>query len=565
LQSINEELETAKEELESSNEELTTVNEEMANRNIELSRLNSDLLNLQTSTTLGILLLGRDLTIRRFTTPAQKQFNLTVADMGRPIGSIRHNFVFSETGPGKDKPTGGLGADTPCPSPDGLEALLSEVIASVRARECDVQDKDGRWYSLRARPYFTLDNKVDGAVLVVLDISDLKRTEREIKAARDYAEAIIRTTRDPLVVLRADLKVDKANEAFYGTFKITPQETENVLIYQLDHGQWDIPQLRQLLEEIISRNSSFNDLEVTHDFDRIGRRTMLLNARRLDSAFGVTQKILLGIEDITERLRIEDALRESKALVALKQAELQLQQQRDELTRVSRLAMLGEFAASLAHELNQPLSAIICNAEAAQHELSHHPLALEEVRKILADIVADDRRATEIIRGLRLLYRRGSGHMQPLDVNALVRDLLNLLRFDTAKWNVDLSTELAGELPAVNGDAVQLQQVLLNLVTNACHAMADAEPKDRKLFVRTSASPEGVRVTVADRGRGIPPESLPRIFDSFYSTRAEGMGVGLTVCRAIIEAHYGRLLAENNPDGGASFHFMLPAVEASGK
>src|SRR6185369_14646148 len=118
-------------------------------------------------------------------------------------------------------------------------------------------------------------------------------------------------------------------------------------------------------------------------FDRIGRRTMLLNARRLDSAFGVTQKILLGIEDITERLRIEDALRESKALVALKQAELQLQQQRDELTRVSRLAMRGEFAASLAHELNQPLSAIICNAEAAQHELSHQPHALEEVRKIL--------------------------------------------------------------------------------------------------------------------------------------------------------------------------------------
>ena len=107
--------------------------------------------------------------------------------------------------------------------------MLSEVIASVRARECDVQDKDGRWYSLRARPYFTLDNKVDGAVLVVVDITDLKRTEREIKAARDYAEATIRTARDPLVVLRADLKVDKANEAFYKTFKITPQETENVL------------------------------------------------------------------------------------------------------------------------------------------------------------------------------------------------------------------------------------------------------------------------------------------------------------------------------------------------
>jgi signal transduction histidine kinase len=187
------------------------------------------------------------------------------------------------------------------------------------------------------------------------------------------------------------------------------------------------------------------------------------------------------------------------------------------------------------------------------------------VQKTLEEIVTADHRATEIIRGLRLLYRRGSIHMQHVDLSALVRDLLKLLRHDMANWDVDLSIKLAAELPAVNGDAVQLQQVLLNLVTNACNAMADAEPKSRKLFVRTSASPEGVRVTVADRGRGIPTESLPRIFDSFYSTRPEGMGLGLTVCHAIIAAHHGRLWAENNPEGGASFHFMLPAVEASGK
>src|SRR4029077_13365339 len=149
--------------------------------------------------------------------------------------------------------------------------------------------------------------------------------------------------------------------------------------------------------------------------------------------------------------------------------------------------------------------------------------------------------------------------------STLVRDLLKLLRHDMTKWDVDLSTEFASELPAVNGDPVQLQPVLLNLVTKACHAMADAEPKGRKLCVRTGASPEGVRVTVADRGCGIPPESLPRIFDSFYTTRPEGMGLGLTVCRAIIVAHRGRLWAENNSDGGASFHFVLPAVEASAK
>jgi signal transduction histidine kinase len=249
----------------------------------------------------------------------------------------------------------------------------------------------------------------------------------------------------------------------------------------------------------------------------------------------------------------------------LKQAELLIHKQRDELRRVSRKAMLGEFSALLAHELNQPLGAILCNAEAARHHLSREPHDLLEVRTILADIVAADRRASEIIQRLRLLFRQGSVQMQPVDLNAVVRDLLKLLQRDMTKWDVDLDTELARELPAVNGDPVQLQQVLLNLVTNACNAMADAEPKGRKLRVRTASSAEGVCVTIADRGRGIPPESLTRIFDSFYTTRPEGMGLGLTVCRTIIEAHHGRLWAENNSDGGASFHFTLPAVKASGK
>ena len=162
LQSINEELETSKEELESANEELTTVNEEMANRNAELNRLNSDLVNLQTSTKLAIVLLGRDLTIRRFSPQAEKQFDLLAADVGRPIGHIRHNLVLAD------------GAESPL----DLEGLIAEVIATVREQEREVRDKDGRWYSLRVRPYLTLDNKVDGAVLVLVDIDALKRGEQ---------------------------------------------------------------------------------------------------------------------------------------------------------------------------------------------------------------------------------------------------------------------------------------------------------------------------------------------------------------------------------------------------
>ncbi|HEV2669328.1 MAG TPA: chemotaxis protein CheB, partial [Blastocatellia bacterium] len=210
LQSINEELETSKEELESSNEELITVNEELNNRNAELGRLNSDLVNLLGSVQMPILMLDGQLRIRRFTPAAEKLLNLIPTDVGRSIGDLKLNLD--------------------CPD---LERLIAEVIDTVSVKEVEMRDGAGRWYSLRVRPYKTLDNKIEGAVVVLVDIDALKKTEREIGAARDYAEAILRTARDPLVVLRADLTVDSANEAFYKTFKVRPAETEGRSIYEL--------------------------------------------------------------------------------------------------------------------------------------------------------------------------------------------------------------------------------------------------------------------------------------------------------------------------------------------
>jgi two-component system, chemotaxis family, CheB/CheR fusion protein len=258
LQSINEELETSKEELESANEELTTVNEEMTNRNVELNRLNSDLVNLQTSTRLAIVLLDRDLTIRRFSAQAAKQFNLLASDVGRPLANVRHNLDMAD-----------------------LESFAGEVVSTVREREREVRDREGCWYSLRVRPYFTLDNRVDGVVLVLVDIDELKRSQLLIAAARDHSDAIIRTVPDPLLILRADLHAESANDAFYRTFKLAASEVEGSLIFDLDRGAWNIPALRELLEGVIPRNSYFNEFEVVHNFDRLGLRTMLLNARTL--------------------------------------------------------------------------------------------------------------------------------------------------------------------------------------------------------------------------------------------------------------------------------------------
>jgi signal transduction histidine kinase len=244
----------------------------------------------------------------------------------------------------------------------------------------------------------------------------------------------------------------------------------------------------------------------------------------------------------------------------LKQAELQIQHQREELTHLSRVAMLGEFSGSIAHELNQPLTAILSNTQAARRFLAQDPPDLSELREILDDIVADDQRAGEIIKRLRQLYEKGVTEFQTLDLNKLVRDVLKLVRSDLLNRRVDLHTELARNLPPVSGDPIQLQQVLINLITNACNSMAGLCLGNRRLTVRTAVDPsDGVRATIADCGEGIPPDKLARVFEAFYSTTPRGMGLGLALCQTIINAHSGRLWAENNPEeGGASFHFVLP-------
>lgn len=289
LQSINEELETSKEELESTNEELITVNEEMQTRNQELNRLNSDLNNLHASVNMSIVVLGRDLTIRRFTPEAEKELNLLPTDIGRSINHIKTDLDFP-----------------------ALEETIFEVIRTISTREREVRGKNGRIYSLRVRPYITIDNQIDGAVLVLVDITDLKKTEQQISDERNYAEAIIRTVQHPLLVLDEKLRVETANESFYRTFQVAPEHTEGRLIYELGDRQWDIPELRELLEEILPRKTVFTNFEVTHTFETIGAKTMVLSAARLESTDGTVERILLSIENITERKTAELALLENE-------------------------------------------------------------------------------------------------------------------------------------------------------------------------------------------------------------------------------------------------------------
>ena len=247
------------------------------------------------------------------------------------------------------------------------------------------------------------------------------------------------------------------------------------------------------------------------------------------------------------------------------EAGIEARRHENELAHLSRVAMLGQLSGSLAHELNQPLTAILSNAQAALRFLKADVADLQEIREILTDIVADDQRAGNVIRRLRALFERGEANQEPLDLNELIREILRLLHSDLVSRNISIATDLEPGLPLVNGDRVQLQQLLLNLAVNACEAMADVPAGERRLVFRTESNNGQVVVSVTDRGKGIAPDQLERIFEPFVTSKAFGIGLGLAISRSIVTAHGGRLWATGNSDHGATFSFSLPAQDAANR
>ena len=266
LQSTNEELETAKEELQSTNEELTTLNEELQTRNSEVGQANNDLTNLLASINVAILMLGEDLTIRRYTPTAERMFNLIPSDLGRRFSDLNRSILI----------------------PD-LEKTITSVMVNLTPLERDVQDRDGNWYSLRIRPYRTRENKIEGVVIMLVDIDQLK----------DALEMVLTTAKEPLLTLGADLKVRKANDAFYHTFHMIAEETEGRFLYEAGRGQWNTVELRKLLEEVLPKSKEIHDFPLEADFREVGQRKLLINASRFyDEGWGL-QTILMAIEDVT--------------------------------------------------------------------------------------------------------------------------------------------------------------------------------------------------------------------------------------------------------------------------
>ncbi|HYW19642.1 MAG TPA: chemotaxis protein CheB [Nodularia sp. (in: cyanobacteria)] len=526
LQSTNEELETAKEEIQATNEELNTINDELQRRNIESNQVTNDLQNLFSSINIPILMLGGHLQIRRYTPVAEKIFNLISTDMGRPISDINHNLNI----------------------PD-LEKQILDVINTLNFKTQEVQDKNGRWYDLRIRPYRTIDNKIDGAVVILVDIDDLKRSSEEIKTSRDYVQAIVDTMREPLMVLDVNLRVISANQFFYDTFQVLPAQTEQRLVYEIGNRQWDIPQLRSLLEEILPYENQFQGLEVEHNFEQIGPKIMRLNARKM-TLVDNREMILLVIEDITLHKQFEA---ERTQLLA------QEQSARNAAEAANRAK--DEFLSILSHELRNPLNSMLGWANLLQKKQFDQATIDVGLAAIERSAQAQAHLITDLLDISRISVGRLRMDAQKLDLVSVIESAIEVVRFSAEAKNIQIQSQLTPVPKNMVGDANRLQQVFWNLLSNSIKFT----PNGGKVTITLDYTDFQAQIQISDTGSGISADFLPYVFERFRQadgsrTRSNpGLGLGLSIVRYLVELHGGTIDAESPGEGkGATFTISLP-------
>lgn len=526
LQSTNEELETAKEEIQATNEELNTINDELQRRNIESTQVSNDLQNLLSSINIPILMLGGDLRIRRFTPVAERIFNLIPTDVGRPLSDINHKLNLSD-----------------------LEPQILEVIGTLNYKTQEVQDQDGHWYDLRIRPYRTIDNKIDGAVVILVDIDALKHSAEQLRASRDYVQAIVDTMRESLVVLNIDLQVMSANQFFYDTFQILAEQTEQHLIYEIGNGQWNIPQLRSLLEEILPQQTQFQGLEVEHNFENIGQKTMRLNARRMTIEDN-REMILLVIEDITQQKRLE-----TERIQLLEQEK----SARNEAESANRAK--DEFLSILSHELRNPLNSLLGWAQLLQRQQLDQAIVNQGLQAIKRSAEAQ----SLLIHDLLDISRISSGRLrldpEPLDLARIIEAATEVVSLAAQSKNIQILSTLDTSSKRIVADGTRLQQIIWNLFSNAIKFT----PSGGRIDVRLNYTDDHAQIQIRDTGIGISADFIPHIFERFRQadgskTRSNpGLGLGLSIVRHLVELHGGKIEAESPGVGqGATFTVTLP-------
>jgi two-component system CheB/CheR fusion protein len=500
-QAGNEELETAQEELESANEELNTLNEELKISNLEFSKVNRDLANLLESISIPLVMVGRDLRIRRFTRAMEPMLNLIASDVGRSITDLQPQIEL----------------------PD-LRRLLLDALEGSNRKPRDIRDSHGRWYSLRILPSVGPDGKTDGAVLMLIDIDAAKR-------GLDFAEAIVETVREPLIILNQNLQVMQANKTFYETFQAAPEETEGRLIYDLGNGQWNMPKLRELLENVLPAHTTFRDFEVIHDFEHVGRKVMLLNASEIFNPNAQARTILLAIEDATDRKRAEEALRATNA-------ELQ------------------DFAYALTHDLQEPIRMVVNFSQLLERECEGK--LGKEADRFIAYSVEGALRIESLLKAL-LAYWEVTGREEDsfawLDSGAVLAKALLHLQAAIAESGAVVTSD---PLPTVVAEEVMLIQLFQNLISNSIKFRGKQAPR---IHISAEKDAEGWLFSVRDNGMGIDPRDASRVFGMFkrlHGSEIPGTGIGLALCKKVVERKGGRIWVESEIGRGATFKFTIP-------
>jgi PAS domain S-box-containing protein len=348
-------------------------------------------------------------------------------------------------------------------------------------------------------------------------------------------------------------------------------EAATIGLWHLDLAEADInasPRWRAIFDLPETGRISFDEvLERLHHEDRFGVRTAIEQALGEGRSFSLEHRVVRrdgGVRWVASHGRAgtggdRGMHGASRDITERRQALMEANQQRAELAHLSRVSSLGVLSGALAHELNQPLGTILSNAQAARHLLVRDEPDLAEIREIIDDIISEDRRASEVIRRLRSLLRRGEVALQPVRVNETIGEVLALAQSDLIERGIEVSCRFSDDLPLAVSDRVQLQQVLINMVTNACDAMVGNTSGDRVLTLATFLDGAEVRIDVLDLGPGLSGDAED-LFKPFRTSKPHGLGMGLAISRALVTAHGGRLWAGSNGDRGAAFHIALPVA-----
>jgi PAS domain S-box-containing protein len=403
------------------------------------------------------------------------------------------------------------------------------------------------WVVDHGVPRFEADGAFLGYIGSCLDVTERKRAQDALEQERSFLRQVIDIVPNFIFAKDREGRFTLANQAVAEAYGTTADNLIGKTDRDFNSNFEEVEFFRRMDLEVMNtlQERFIPEERIT---DPRGKMRWLQTVKRpIVESDGSASQVLGASTDITQR----------------KEAELELRRQRGELAHVARISIMGELAASLAHELNQPLTAILSNAQAALRFMQAKPPDLEEVREILKEIVEDNNRASEVIRRMRALVKKEEIEFLAVDLESVIDEVMTLIHSDAVLHNVQLSFKHSSELPRARGDRVQLQQVILNLLLNAFDAVKDCPAHDRQVVVRAKREGAGMlKVMVRDRGTGLIDGTLDKIFQPFYTTRRDGLGMGLAICRSIIEAHGGRLWAENNLDRGATFCFTVPVIEA---